>query len=409
MRAAPAKVGAPSIVADGRLRPAWAEIDLDAIRHNAEVLGRRAAPAGLCAVVKAGGYGHGAVPVARAALDGGASHLAVALVEEGRQLREAGITAPVIVLSQPAPVAMAEVVASGLIPTLYTPAGVDALVEAVRAHGRRRPLPVHVKVDTGMHRVGAAPEEAVTIATAVASRPELDLEGVFTHLAVADELDQPFTDLQLARFDQVLADLAAAGIRPRLRHAANSAGMLFHPNARYDLVRCGIALYGLAPAADEVAEAIAADLRPAMTLKTRVVHVKEVEAGERLSYGLRYRVPVRSVVATIPVGYADGVTRSLSAAGGVALIGGHRHRLAGTVTMDQTLVDCGPGADISVGDEVVLLGRQGAEEITAWEWAERTGTIAYEVVCGVSGRVPRVYPSDGPPAVGAADVPSTYR
>jgi alanine racemase len=382
----------PSSVDAGRLRPAWAEIDLPAIRHNAEVLRRLAAPAGLCAVVKAGGYGHGAVPVARAALEGGATYLAVALVEEGRQLREAGITAPVIVLSQPAPVAMAEVVASGLIPALYTPAGVDAVVAAVRAHSRREPLPVHVKVDTGMHRVGATPEEAVAIATAVASRPELDLEGVFTHLAVADELDQPFTDLQLARFDQVVADLAAAGIKPRLLHAANSAGMMFHPAARYDLVRCGIALYGLAPAGDQLTDPAVAELRPAMTLKTRVVHVKEVEAGERLSYGLRYQVPVRSVIATIPVGYADGVTRSLSAAGGMVLIGGRRHRLAGTVTMDQTLVDCGPDADVAVGDEAVLIGKQGSEELTAWEWADRTGTIAYEVVCGVSGRVPRVYP-----------------
>ncbi|HEY1734072.1 MAG TPA: alanine racemase, partial [Acidimicrobiales bacterium] len=326
----------------GRLRPAWAEIDLDAVAHNASVLAAMVAPAALCAVVKAAGYGHGAVPVARAALDGGATHLAVALVEEGRQLREAGISAPVLVLSQPAPAAMGEVVASELTPTIYTAAGLEALVGAVRASGRRAPMPVHVKVDTGMHRVGAPPAAAVDLALAVAARPELDLDGVFTHLAVADELDNPFTAEQLASFDGVVAALGAQGVRPRLLHAANSAGALFHPQARYDLVRCGIALYGLAPAGDQAGHRLLAPLRPAMALKARVAHVKRVGSGERLSYGLRYRLAVPSVIATVPLGYADGVTRSLSATGGTALIGGRRFPLAGTVTMDQILVDCGP-------------------------------------------------------------------
>jgi alanine racemase len=386
-------LGAPAHVDAGRLRPAWAEIDLDAIRHNASVLRALAVPAGLCAVVKAAGYGHGAVPVAAAALAGGASHLAVALVEEGRQLREAGLSAPVNILSQPVPAAMPEVVACELTPALYTRDGVEALVDAVRASGRQAPLAVHVKVDTGMHRVGAAPADALDLAAAVAGHPELDLEGVFTHLAVADELDDPYTDIQLDSFDGVVANLAAAGIRPRLLHAANSAGAIFHPRARYDLVRCGIALYGLAPAADQVPHPSIAALRPAMSLKARVSHVKEVDAGERLSYGLRYRLEHRSVVATVPVGYADGVTRRLSSEGGAVLIRGRRRSLAGTVTMDQILVDCGPGSDVSVGDEVVLIGTQGDETVSAWEWAERTGTIAYEVVCGLSGRVPRTYGS----------------
>jgi alanine racemase len=385
--------GAPTLVDAGRLRPAWAEIDRDAIRHNAAALARLAAPAGLCAVVKAGGYGHGAVPVARAALEGGATHLAVALVEEGRQLRDAGIAAPVLVLSQPAPAAMAEVVAAGLTPSLYTAEGVEALAAAVRAAGRRAPLPVHVKVDTGMHRVGAAPDEAVGLACAVARCPELAVEGVFTHLAVADEPDDPYTAHQLDRFDAVVADLAAAGVRPAVLHAANSAGALLHPRARYDLVRCGIALYGLAPGADSRSHPDVAGLRPALALKARVSHVKELPAGERLSYGLRYRLPVRSVIATVPLGYADGVTRALSAAGGEILIGGRRLPLAGTITMDQLLVDCGPGADVAVGDEAVLIGHQGDERIDAWDWAARTGTIAYEVVCGVSVRVPRTYAS----------------
>jgi len=396
--------GAPDPVDAGRLRPAWAEIDLDAVRHNAGVLARLAAPASLCAVVKADGYGHGAVPVATAALEGGATHLAVALVEEGRRLREAGIGSPVLVLSQPVPAAMPEVVASGLTPTLYTRAGVEAVADAVRAAGRRRPLAVHVKVDTGMHRVGAAPEEAVALAETVTARPELYLEGLFTHLAVADELGDPYTDQQLDRFEAVVAALARRGIRPPLLHAANSAGTVFHPRSRYGLVRCGIALYGLAPAADHTGHTDVAALRPAMALKARVSHVKEVDAGERLSYGLRHRLAERSVVATVPIGYADGVTRSLAAAGGCVLIGGRRRRLAGTVTMDQIIVDCGPvggaggegaGGRVAVGDEVVLIGRQGDEVLTAWEWAKRTGTIAYEVICGVSVRVPRTYRQAG--------------
>ena len=383
----------PSPQPAGPVRPAWAEIDLDAIAHNASVLAAAVAPARLCAVVKAGGYGHGAVEVASAALAGGASHLAVALVEEGRELRAAGIDAPVLVLSEPPAPAMADIVGAGLTPTVYTRAGLAALADAVRRSGRRSrpgggPYPVHVKVDTGMHRVGAAADEAVALAAAVAADPALGLEGFWTHFAVADEPDRDFTDLQADRFDAALDRLAASGVTPALRHAANSAGALWHPRARYDMVRCGIALYGLAPAP---AAGPLPDLRPALSLRARVSFAKTVAAGERLSYGLRYAVPEDSVIATVPLGYADGVPRRLSADGGQVLIGGHRRPMAGTVTMDQLLVDCGPGAEVRAGDEVVLIGAQGQEAISAWDWAERVGSIAYEVVCGISGRVRRVY------------------
>jgi alanine racemase len=385
----------------GHMRPAWAEVDLGAIRHNAEVLAKQSAPARLCAVVKAGGYGHGAPEVARAALEGGSEWLAVALVQEGRELREAGIGAPVLLLSEPPPDAMAEVVGWSLTPTLYTRTGMDALARAVRAGaavgsrpgGRppRRPFPVHVKIDTGMHRVGAAPDDAVALSLEVAANPDLDLEGFWTHLAVADEVDDPYTDGQVARFDAALAELARDGVHPPLRHAANSAGAMWHPAARYDMVRCGIALYGAAPAADGIDRLPAPSLRPAMALKARVSFVKRVAAGSRLSYGLRYRAEEETLVATVPLGYADGVTRSLSATGGQVLIGGERRPLSGTVTMDQILVDCGPASTVATGEEVVLLGVQGDGVISAWEWAERTGTIAYEVLCGISGRVPRFY------------------
>jgi alanine racemase len=369
-------------------RPVWAEVDQGALRANARWLRDAAAPAQLCAVVKAFGYGHGPVRVAEAAVAGGATWLAVATVEEGVQLRQAGITEPVLLLSEPVPAAMADVLAWRLTPTLYTQGGVDAAARAVEAYGGRAALAVHVKVDTGMHRVGAEPEHAVALASAVARRRGLELEGLCTHFAVADEPDDPFTKHQLERFHDVVDRLAAAGIRPAMLHAANSAGAIAFPDARLDMVRCGIALYGLAPA-PELAPACAG-LRPALSVKARVSFVKRVPAGDRISYGLRYRFPRPATVATVPMGYADGVPRRLSDVGGQVIIGGRLRPLAGTVTMDQITVDCSDD-DVAAGDEVVLLGRQGGVEVTAWDWAERLGTIAYEVVCGISARVPRDY------------------
>jgi len=369
-------------------RPVWAEVDLGAVRHNAGVLATLAGPAVLCAVVKANGYGHGAVPVAKAALEGGASWLAVALVEEGVELREAGIDAPLLVLSEPPHEGMEEVVARDLTPTLYTEGGVEAAAKAVAVTGRDTPLAVHIKVDTGMHRVGAAPEAALGLADAVNRRPELRLAALWTHLAVADEPENPFTASQLERFDRVRATLARRGTGPELVHAANSAALIAHPASRYDLVRCGIALYGIDPS-PELAGRI--DLRPAMALKARVSYVKEVPAGDRVSYGLRYRFERPSTVATVPIGYADGVTRRLSAVGGEVLLGGRRRPIAGAVTMDQIMVDCGDDTGVAMGDEVVLIGRQGDDEIGAVDWARLLDTIGYEVVCGVGARVPRVY------------------
>jgi len=369
-------------------RPAWAEVDLAAVADNTRTLASLVSPSILCAVVKADGYGHGAVEVARAALGAGAEWLAVALVEEGLELRAAGLDAPILTLSEPPAAAMPHVVSSRLTPTVYTREGLEVLREAVRDASVPSPFPVHVKVDTGMHRVGAPPDRAVELARAVASDPALELEGFWTHFAVSDRVGDPFTSEQTERFRRALATLAAAGVRPRLRHTANSAGAIWHPDARFDMVRCGIALYGLLPA---LGEGSAPPLRPVMSLKAAVSYVKQVPAGERISYGLTYRLEKDSVVATVPLGYADGVTRSLGAAGGQVLIRGRRLPIAGTVTMDQILVDCGTGSDVEPGDEAVLIGSQGAETIGAWDWAAATGTIPYEVVCGISGRVPRVY------------------
>lgn len=367
------------------VRFTWAEVDTAAITANARELKRWAGDAALLAVVKAAGYGHGSVRSAEAALAGGATWLGVALVEEGEVLRRAGISAPVLVLSEPRPSAMVQVVASDLRPTIYTEEGVEAAAKA--AAGLPSPLRVHVKVDTGMHRVGATPDAAVALAQQVAGCPELHLEGLFTHFAVADEPGRPETARQLAILREVASRLAGLGVRPDLLHAANSAGLLAHPDSHLDLVRCGITLYGLAPATglDGLAE-----LRPALSLKAEVSFVKPIVAGEAASYGLAWAAPADTVVATLPIGYADGVPRSYGASGGHVLIGGRRCPVVGTVTMDQLLVDCGPGSTVRAGDECVLIGRQGDEQVTAWEWAERVGTIAYEVVCGLSSRVPRL-------------------
>jgi alanine racemase len=382
-------------MAQGRSRPAWAEIDLAAISHNASVLARLAEPAELCAVVKAHGYGHGGPAVARAALAGGARRLAVALVDEGVELRQHGVEGPVLLLSECQPDAVETALAYGLTPTLYSLEGIAHFAAASRAAGHT--TAVHVKVDTGMHRVGAAPEELAALVEAVGREPALALEGVWTHLPVADgeaPEDTAYTEAQLDRFDGLVGALAASGVSVPLLHAANTAGTVAFPRSRYGMVRCGLGLYGYLPGVAVQSaftrQAEGASLRPAMSLKARVVAVRTLDAGERPSYGRLRPLPQRSVVATVPIGYADGVPRALFSDGYGVLINGVRRPLAGMVTMDQIVVDCGDDDPVRPGDEVVLLGAQGNEAITADDWAATLGTISYEVVCGVGPRMPRV-------------------
>jgi alanine racemase len=364
-----------------RFRPTVAQVDLEAIRHNVRVL--NPPDAELMAVVKANGYGHGDVPVARAALEAGAAWVGVALVEEGIRLREAGIEAPILVLTEFPPGSHKDALAAGLTPTLYSTAGLEALAEAARGLGRA--AGVHIKVDTGMHRVGVRPGEAVSLA-AEARRLGLEIDGVWSHLAVSEESGNEANARQLDLFRRVLDDLDRAGVRPRYRHVANSGATIALPESHLDVVRVGIAAYGISPG-PEVAGL--ADLRPAMSLRSRVAFVKRVAAGEGISYGLRYAPERAATIATVPVGYADGYLRSLSERGQV-LIGGNRYPVAGTVTMDQLMVDCGDDR-VEPGDEVVLFGEQGGRWITAEEVAGWAGTVGYEVVCAVSERVPREY------------------
>ena len=365
------------------LRPVWAEVDLDAVAHNVHALRALVAPASVLAVVKADAYGHGALPVARAAIDAGAAMLGVALVEEGVALRHGGVQAPVLVLSEPVAAAADAVVEHRLVPAVYTAEGIDALgAAAARASVR---LAVHLKVDTGMHRVGCRPDDAVALASRVVANSALELDGVLTHLAVADEVGHDYNDRQLDRFDDVLAALAAHDIRPRVVHAANTAAALTIPRARYDMVRPGIGLYGIEPAPG-LGRSV--DLRPVLSVKAQISFVKRVGAGEAVSYGLRRPLARDSWLATVPIGYADGVPRGLGKHGGEVLVGGRRRPIAGTVTMDQILVDLGDD-ECAAGDEVVLIGAQGDERITVQEWADRLDTIGYEIVCGIGPRVPR--------------------
>ncbi|MEX0767504.1 MAG: alanine racemase [Microthrixaceae bacterium] len=341
----------------------------------------------LCAVVKADGYGHGAVQVSKAALAGGATWLAVALVDEGVALRQAGISAPILLLSEPPQDAMKEALAAGLTPSVYTPTGIHAARQAV-LDTSLGPWSVHLKIDTGMHRVGVPLADALSLAQSIHAAPELELGGTFTHLAVADDPERAETAAQLELFEVFLEQLEAEQIDPGIIHVANSAGVLGHQRAHRDLVRSGIAIYGLAPSVqlDSVAR-----LRPALRLQSEVSMVKTVKALSGVSYGLQYVFDSEAVIAIVPLGYADGVNRRLGLLGAQVLIGGVRRPMRGVVTMDQLIVEVTQGPTVSLGDEVVLLGTQGDEEITAQEWADLLGTITYEVVCGLSSRVPRRY------------------
>jgi alanine racemase len=357
-------------------RPTVAEIDLEAVRHNARIV--KPSGAELMAVVKANGYGHRAIPVARAALEGGATWLGVALVEEGLALRDAGVEAPVLVLTEFPPGSEREALAARLTPTAYSSRAIAALAAAAPEG-----IGVHIKVDTGMHRVGIPPEQAPALVDE-AVRAGLAIDGIWTHFARAEEPGDPTTGRQLELFEELCAALAGRGIRPRYRHAANSGATIAVPESHLDLVRVGAALYGIAPG--PLLEG-RLDLRPAMTLRSAVTHVKRVPPGHGISYGHRHRTTVESTIATVPIGYADGYLRSLSNVGRV-LIRGARYPVVGSVTMDHLMVDCGDDA-VEVGEDVVLFGRQGDEEIRVEEVAAWAGTIGYEVVCAVSERVPR--------------------
>lgn len=372
------------------LRLAWVEINLAAIENNARRLVEIAGDAQAMAIVKANAYGHGAVEVARAALRGGVHWLGVVSVGEALELRAADLAAPILVTGSTPPEWMRAAVANDIALTIFTLEGARALSAIARASNRRARL--HLKVDTGMTRLGVAPSEAVALARAVSALPNIEIEGVYTHLAAADMPSadgwgDAFTRQQITIFCEVVNALAAIGIAPRYRHCANSPATLRFPEARFNLIRSGILICGLEP---DPAVPRPVGFIPALTFKARVAHIRAVAAGTFIGYGGAYRAPRAQRIAIVGVGYADGYRRALANKGQV-LIHGARAPIIGRVCMDQCFVDVTHIPNVAVGDEVMLIGRDGAEEISAEELAEQMGTNNYEVVTTISARVERRY------------------
>jgi alanine racemase len=370
--------------------PARASVDLAAIRQNAALLRERAGGAELMAVVKADGYGHGLVPAARAALAGGATWLGVAFLPEAVALRAAGVTAPILCwMGTPG-----EPYDEAIVLDVDLTAGAVWLVEEIAAAAVRagRPARLQLKADTGLSRGGAGPEawpDVVDAAMSAQAAGHVEVIGVWSHLACADEPGHPSIRRQLAAFTDAVALAEKAGLRPEIRHLANSPATLTLPEARFDLVRCGIAVYGLTP----VPQHGDFGLRPALTLTGRVSLAKRVGAGAGVSYGHRYTTSRDTTLALVPLGYADGVPRHGTNRFEV-FAAGRRRRIAGTVCMDQFVIDVGDD-EIAAGDEVVLFGPGDAGEPTAQEWADAIGTISYEIVTRIGSRVPRVYVGEG--------------
>lgn len=375
---------------DGVGRPTWIEIQREALVENVRQIRRRIGPERLLmAVVKANGYGHDASLVAPIFLEAGADRLAVATLAEAVPLRQAGVTAPILILGY-TPAWQAEAaVRLELTATVYDLETARALDQAAAALGRR--IPVHVKVNTGMNRLGLLPEAVPPFLAAMQTYRHLNVEGIFTHFATADAEDKTFAHEQLGRFQRLLAELEAAGLRPPLAHAANSAATLTLPQAHLDMVRCGIALYGLDPDVDECP--LPPGFRPALSWKAQVAHVMALQPGDGVSYGHEFVASRPMVAAVIPVGYADGFPRAPLHWRNV-LIHGAPAPILGRVCMDQTIVDVtdivASAGPVRQGDEVVLIGRQGRQELSAEEVGRRLGTINYDVVSRILARVPRV-------------------
>ncbi len=367
-------------------RPTWAEVNLSAIRRNMLSIKSLLRPgARFCAVVKANGYGHGAVEVARQAVLAGADYLAVAILDEAVALRKAGFSLPILILGYTPPEQYAEVVALGLTQTIFNMRQAEALSLAALAQSTK--AKAHIKVDTGMGRLGVMPEQAAAFALGVSGLRGVNLEGVFTHFAKADSHDKSYTRKQFASFMKVLAEIQSSGLNISIKHCANSAATLDLPETHLDMVRVGIALYGLEPSA-ETGRPFA--LEPAMRFKTRIALLKTVPKGACVSYGCTFVAERTSQIATLPVGYADGWPRCLGNKGVVA-INGRRVPLAGRVCMDQCMADVTGLSDmtgVAEGAEVLLFG---GRELPVEEIAALAGTINYEMVCMVSARVPRVY------------------
>jgi len=387
-RPAPQTVDPARAAAGIDVRPTFAQIDTDALRHNLRTVQSHVGNAKVLAVVKADAYGHGAARASEVFVEAGAWGLAVSLVEEGVQLREAGVHAPVVVLGGVAPASADVLVHRQLTPVVWEVAQLERLSEAVRRIGARQAR-VHLKIDTGMTRLGLLPRDLGPLLDWFARDRgrTVQFEGVMTHLACADDIrDELTSKRQLGVFEDCLGTIAAAGFDPPLRHACNSAGLVRFEGAHFDMVRPGIALYGSASEQEVQLDG----LRQSMSMRSSVLAVREVPAGVRVSYGGRDRLERPSRLAIVPVGYADGYPRNMSGSAEM-LVRGHRCRVVGNITMDVTMLDVTDLPGVRAGEAVTMLGEQGLGRIDLHEMAGWSGTLSYEVTCGVSKRVPRRY------------------
>jgi alanine racemase len=368
------------------MRLTRAEIDLKCLRDNFDGVRRQVGPdVRVMGVVKANGYGHGMVEVAQALTDFGTDYLGVGFLEEGIELRRNGITTPTLVLGGVLGNQVHQFIQHDLEITVSSLELARHIASQCKSAGKR--AKVHLKIDTGMERIGVRSEHAPRFVEDVARLPELEVAGIYSHLATSGDRDKSFAMVQLDRFEGVLRAIGERGIQIPLRHIANSGAIIDLPQSYYDLVRPGIMLYGMYPT-QETTRSI--PLAPVLSLKSTIVFLKDVPPNTSISYGRTYFTSSATRIATVPLGYGDGYSRRLSNQAEV-LIRGRRYPVVGIVCMDQLMVDVGAGSDAHVGDEVVLLGREGGEEITAWDLAEKVGTIPYEVFTGITARVPRSY------------------
>ena len=378
----------------------WAEVDLKAYAHNISELRRITRPtARLMAVVKANGYGHGAIEVAREALQNGAELLGVARIDEAIQLRDAGLEAPVLIFGYSPPKLAESLIDYDLTQTVYSFATATALSEHASRRGKK--IKIHIKADSGMGRLGfwlGGPETGnsgdilqnspIREVEAIARLSNLEMEGIFTHFATSDSADKTYANQQLERFMDFVDRLAREGFAPPLKHAANSGALIGMPESHLDMVRPGIATYGLYPS-DKVDKS-KVDLKPVMTLKSRIIHLKKVPAGFNISYGITYQTEKPTTIATVPVGYADGFNRLLSSRGHM-LLHGQRVPVVGRICMDLTMLDVGALSGVAVDDEVVVFGDRENHAVTVDELASNLNTINYEIVSSITARVPRIY------------------
>lgn len=363
-------------------RPTWAQVNLDNLAYNfRQVRSRVADKTKVLVTVKADAYGHGLVKVAKKLVACGVDYLGVASIDEGIKLRKAGIRKPILLLGLILKSDIRPVFTYQLIPTVCDLSLAVSLNR--QAQALKQKIPVHIKVDTGMGRIGVQLHEAFALVCQISKLKNIQIQGIFTHFPLAD-LDRKFTQQQIDSFNALVGDLNKTGIKIPLVHAANSIGLISHPKSHFTMVRPGLVIYGLYPKKD-----LGLVLKPVLSLKTRVIFVKRIKAGCGISYGLTYRTKRAANIVTLPVGYGDGYPRNLSNLARV-LIGNKSFKVSGRVCMDQIMVDVG-NYKAKVGEEAVLIGRQGKEQITAEELAQLSGTISYEIVCGLGSRIPRIY------------------